>query len=188
MLDWRERLDCFRYGSRDVVADTWSGSKGKLTRQVPALSRPSPGSASSLTLRSKRAWIAAAPFHVGGNLVVFLGRIADGLCSILSSGKIVREFQSALIGREPVMSVFNEALEWRDRAERAQQVAGELSDPGAKQAMLQAAKGYEHLARAAAAKAQKREFALGNYSNLDAAPASQQPTNQRRSRRQRNRR
>jgi hypothetical protein len=61
------------------------------------------------------------------------------------------------MGREPVMSVFDEALEWRDRAEQARQVAGDLTDPGAKQAMLQAANGYEHLARAAGAKAQKRD-------------------------------
>ena len=47
------------------------------------------------------------------------------------------------------MSVFNEALEWRDRAEQARQAARQLADPGAKQAMLQAAKGYELLARAA---------------------------------------
>jgi hypothetical protein len=53
------------------------------------------------------------------------------------------------------MSVFDEALEWRDRAEQARQVSGELTDPAAKQAMLQAANGYEHLARAAAAKAPK---------------------------------
>jgi hypothetical protein len=35
------------------------------------------------------------------------------------------------------MPVFNEALEWRDRAEQAREVAWLLSDPGAKQAVLQ---------------------------------------------------
>jgi hypothetical protein len=44
------------------------------------------------------------------------------------------------------MPVFNEALEWQDCADQARQVAGQLTDPRAKQAMLQAAQGYEHLA------------------------------------------
>jgi len=48
------------------------------------------------------------------------------------------------------MSVFNEALEWRDRAKQARQAAGQLTDPGAKRAMFHAAKGYERLARSAA--------------------------------------
>ena len=65
------------------------------------------------------------------------------------------------------MPVFNEALEWRDRAEQARQLAGQLTDPGAKRAMLQAAKGYEHLARTTADRAgtQKRDFAPGSPSD-----------------------
>jgi hypothetical protein len=60
------------------------------------------------------------------------------------------------------MLVFNEALEWRDRAEQARQVARQLTDPGAKQAMLQAARGYELLARAADYRATARhDFAIG---------------------------
>jgi hypothetical protein len=51
------------------------------------------------------------------------------------------------------MSVFKEALEWERRAEQAREVAGQLTDPGAKRAMLQAAKGYEYLARTAAERA-----------------------------------
>jgi len=39
------------------------------------------------------------------------------------------------------MSVFNEALEWRDRAKQARQAAGRSADPRAKRAMFQAAKG-----------------------------------------------
>ena len=39
------------------------------------------------------------------------------------------------------MPAFNEALEWQDRADHARRVAGQLTDPVAKQAMLQAAKG-----------------------------------------------
>jgi hypothetical protein len=41
----------------------------------------------------------------------------------------------------------------------------QLTDPGAKQAMLQAAKGYEHLARTAAARAWKRDIASGSSSD-----------------------
>jgi hypothetical protein len=63
------------------------------------------------------------------------------------------------------MAIFNEALDWRDRAVQARQVARQLTDPGAKQAMLQAAKGYEHLARAAAARAQKCDLMLGTPSD-----------------------
>ena len=51
-------------------------------------------------------------------------------------------------------SLLNEALEWLDRAEAARDVAGQLTEPGAKRALLQAASGYERLARAAAERAQ----------------------------------
>jgi hypothetical protein len=47
------------------------------------------------------------------------------------------------------MPVFNEALEWQERAEQAREVAGLLSDPGAKESVLQLAESYERLARAA---------------------------------------
>ena len=46
-------------------------------------------------------------------------------------------------------SLADEAWEWLDRAEQAREVAGHLSDPGAKQAVLQLAESYERLARAA---------------------------------------
>ena len=52
-----------------------------------------------------------------------------------------------------MMSDFNEALEWRDRADQAREVAGQLTDPGAKRAVLQLAESFERLARAAAARA-----------------------------------
>ena len=39
------------------------------------------------------------------------------------------------------MSVFNEVLEWQEHADHARQVAAHLTNPEAKQAMLQAAKG-----------------------------------------------
>jgi len=46
-------------------------------------------------------------------------------------------------------SLVDEALEWLDRAEQAREFAGQLLDPGAKQAVLQLAESYERLARAA---------------------------------------
>ena len=53
------------------------------------------------------------------------------------------------------MSFFNETLEWQDRAQQAREVVARLTDPAARQAMLQAAKGYEYLARAATHRAQR---------------------------------
>ena len=46
-------------------------------------------------------------------------------------------------------SLADEAWDWLDRAEQAREVAGQLSDPGAKQAVLQLAESFERLARAA---------------------------------------
>jgi hypothetical protein len=64
------------------------------------------------------------------------------------------------------MSVFNEALEWLDRAEQARQVARQFTDPKGKQALLQAANSYEYLARTAVAKAQQHGLTLGIPSDL----------------------
>jgi hypothetical protein len=46
-------------------------------------------------------------------------------------------------------SLVDEAWEWLDRAEQAREVAGQLTDQGAKQAVLHLAESYERLARAA---------------------------------------
>ena len=46
-------------------------------------------------------------------------------------------------------SPINDAFEWLERADRAREVAGMLSDPGAKKAVLQLAENYERLALAA---------------------------------------
>src|SRR5215469_8878142 len=46
-------------------------------------------------------------------------------------------------------SILNEALEWLDRAEQAREVAGELTDPGARKAVLELAERFDRLARAA---------------------------------------
>jgi hypothetical protein len=48
-------------------------------------------------------------------------------------------------------SLLNDALEWLDRAEAARTVAGQLTDPTARKAVLQLAESYERLSRAAAA-------------------------------------
>jgi hypothetical protein len=45
----------------------------------------------------------------------------------------------------------NEALEWLDRAEQAREVAGQLTDPSARKAVLELAVSFERLARPAAA-------------------------------------
>jgi hypothetical protein len=46
-------------------------------------------------------------------------------------------------------SLLDDAWEWLDRAEQAREVAGQLTDQGAKQAVLHLAESYERLARAA---------------------------------------
>jgi hypothetical protein len=58
-------------------------------------------------------------------------------------------------------SLLNEALEWLDRAEQAREVAAQLADPGAKQAVLALADSFDRLARAAARPevARRRELA-----------------------------
>jgi hypothetical protein len=45
-------------------------------------------------------------------------------------------------------SILNEAWEWLDRAEQAREVAGQLTDPGARKAVLELAQSFDRLARA----------------------------------------
>jgi hypothetical protein len=56
--------------------------------------------------------------------------------------------------------IFNEVMEWLDHAEQAQELAGQLTDPGARKAVLELAQSYDRLARAAAAPtaARRREL------------------------------
>jgi hypothetical protein len=54
----------------------------------------------------------------------------------------------------------NETLEWLDRAEQAREVAWQLTDPGARRAVLQLAQSYEQLARAGATPAVTRRQEL----------------------------
>ena len=58
-------------------------------------------------------------------------------------------------------SILNEALQWLDRAEQAREVAGQLTDPSARKAVLALAENFDRLARAAAAPtaARRRELA-----------------------------
>ena len=53
-------------------------------------------------------------------------------------------------GRTNMRSILNEAFEWLDRAEQAREVAGQLTDPGARKAVLELADSFDRLARAAA--------------------------------------
>ena len=64
-------------------------------------------------------------------------------------------------GRIKMPSILNEALEWLDRAEQAREVAGQLTDPGARKAVLELAESFDRLARAAATPAvlRRRELA-----------------------------
>jgi len=61
-------------------------------------------------------------------------------------------------------SILKEALEWLNRAEQAREVAGQLTDLGARKAVLELAESFHRLARAAATPAvfRRRELATKN--------------------------
>ena len=63
-----------------------------------------------------------------------------------------------------MMSVFDEAVEWLDRAEQAREVAGQLTDPGARKAVLELADSFDRLARAAVSPAVARRWDLARQS------------------------
>ena len=58
-------------------------------------------------------------------------------------------------------SILKEALEWLNRAEQAREVAGQLTDPSARKAVMEVAESFDRLARAAATPAvlRRRELA-----------------------------
>jgi hypothetical protein len=58
-------------------------------------------------------------------------------------------------------SISNEVFQWLDRAEQAREVAGQLTDPGARKAVFELAQSFDRLARAAATPAvlRRRELA-----------------------------
>ena len=60
-----------------------------------------------------------------------------------------------------MLSMLKEAFEWLSRAEDAREVAGQLTDPGARKAVLELAQSFDRLARAAAIPAvlRRRELA-----------------------------
>ena len=64
--------------------------------------------------------------------------------------------------RGPTCGPFlNEAFEWLDRAEQAREVAGQLTDPSARKAVLELVESFDRFARAAATPAvpRRRELA-----------------------------
>ena len=63
-------------------------------------------------------------------------------------------------------SVLNEAFEWLDRAEQAREVAGQLTDPSARKAVLELAESFDRLARAAATPAVLRRVGQERLKNL----------------------
>ena len=65
-------------------------------------------------------------------------------------------------GRTKMPSILNEAFEWLDRAGQAREVAGQLTDPGARKAVLELAQSFDRLARAAATPAVLRRRELAN--------------------------
>ena len=60
-----------------------------------------------------------------------------------------------------MLSMLKEALEWLNRAGEAREVAGQLTDPGARKAVLELAQSFDRLARTAAIPAvlRRRELA-----------------------------
>ena len=60
-------------------------------------------------------------------------------------------------------SLVDEAFDWLDRAEQAREVAGQLTDPAAKQAVIRLAESYERLARAAVTPAVLRRRELARH-------------------------
>jgi hypothetical protein len=61
-----------------------------------------------------------------------------------------------------MLSMLKEALEWLNRAEQAREVAGQLTDPGARKSVLELAESFDRLARAAATPAvlRRRDLAM----------------------------
>jgi hypothetical protein len=57
-------------------------------------------------------------------------------------------------------SILKQAMEWLDRAEQAREIAGQLTDPDAKKAVLDLAEHFDRLARAAATPAVLRRSEL----------------------------
>jgi hypothetical protein len=86
-----------------------------------------------------------------------LGRTIDG------TGLTVSRADKKLLQakwEDQMPALLHEAFEWLDRAEQAREVAGQLTDPQARKAVLELADSFDRLARAAAtpAVARRREL------------------------------
>jgi len=94
---------------------------------------------------------------MAGSLFTDCGVVAIGLSS-------VRDRRGS---EEPDLmpSVMDEALEWFDRAEQAREVAGKLTDPGARRAVLQLADNFDRLGRAAVTPRTKKMVNKGENRN-----------------------
>ena len=57
-------------------------------------------------------------------------------------------------------SLADEAFEWLDRAEQAREVAEQLTDPSARNAVKQLAESFERLARAAVTRARRHKMSI----------------------------
>jgi hypothetical protein len=66
-------------------------------------------------------------------------------------------------GRTKMPSLVDDAFDWLDRAEQAREVAGQLTDPAARQAVIRLAESYERLARAAITPAVLRRRELAKH-------------------------
>ena len=95
----------------------------------------------------------------GGSALTAAGAWATEL---IFSSERCSETKPLLNMREDQMpSILNEASQWLDRAEQAREVAAQLTDPGARRAVLELAESFDRLAKAAAAPtaARRRELA-----------------------------
>jgi hypothetical protein len=72
-----------------------------------------------------------------------------------------KEQDTKLLREDQMLSILKEALEWLNRAAQAREVAGQLTDPGARKAVFELAESFDRLARAAATPAvlRRRELA-----------------------------
>jgi hypothetical protein len=60
-------------------------------------------------------------------------------------------------------SLVDDAMDWLYRAEQAREIAGQLTDPAARNAVIQLAESYERLARAAVTPAVLRRRELAGH-------------------------
>src|SRR4051794_3872278 len=69
--------------------------------------------------------------------------------ALVDEGLLTRSATNLASWEDEMPPTWRESLEWLDRAEQAREVAGQLSDPGARKAVLELAESFDRLARAA---------------------------------------